>query len=254
MPEEIEVFYNTALKNAEDHNYEEAKKNFIKYLDIIEKKFKGKKVYSPSNGLEATLISDGKETIFTNYHVSDAYFFMGNILFEEGKLQEARSYLTYAIKWNPYDCRARFEEAESFKISGNLIKYHELNEKAYDYLYHPQEYARYLRNLGYYYIEEKKYRLAQCIYLYSIQYDESKGTDIWNELDYISKNSNVKELPNKNEVIEILHKNDIKIFIPQKNILKIYELYENIEEDNDLKKLLKELIDFYSEFLEIEGM
>ena len=252
MPEEIEKFYEVALQNIKDHDYDEAKKNFTKYLDIIEKKFKGKKVYSPANGLEAHLISEDKDTIFTNYHVSDAYFYVGNILFEEGKLQEARSYLDYAIKWNPYDCRARFEEAESFKVSGNLLKYHELNEKAYDYLYHPEEYARYLRNLGYYYIEEKKYHLAQCVYLYSIQYDESKGTEIWNELDYISKHSEYKELPNKNEVIETLHENNINVFIPQKNILKIYEIYETIKEDNELKKLLKQLIDFYSEFLEIE--
>jgi len=251
MPEEIEVFYNTALKNAEDHNYEEAKKNFIKYLDIIEKKFKGKKVYSPSNGLEATLISDGKETTFTNYHVSDAYFYIGNILFEEGKLQEARSYLTYAIKWNPYDCRARFEEAESFKVSNNIIKFHELNEKAYDYLYHPEEYARYLRNLGYYYIEEKEYRLAQCIYLYSIQYDESKGTEVMNELNYISSISDYKEIPNKKEVIETLHEKEINIFIPQKNISAIFDLYDKVkEDDSELSKLLKQLIDFYNEFFE----
>ncbi len=252
MPEEIEKFYNEALQNIKDHDYAEAKKNFIKYIDIIEKKFKGKKVYSPANGLEAHLISEDKDTTFTNYHVSDAYFYIGNILFEEDKLAEARKYLNHAIKWNPYDCRARFEEAESFKVAGNIVKYHELNEQAYDYLYHPEEYARYLRNLGYYYIEEKEYRLAQCIYLYSIQYDESKGTEIWNELDYISNISDYKELPNKNEVIEILHKNNINVFIPQKNILKIYDLYDEIKEDNELKKLLKQLKDFYSEFLEIE--
>lgn len=252
MPEEIEKFYTTALTNIKDHDYETAKKNFIKYLDILEKKFKGKKVYSPSNGLEAHLISEDKDTLFTNYHLSDAYYYIGNILFEEDKLAEARKYLDYAIKWNPYDCRARFEEAETFKISGNLLKFHELNEKAYDYLYHPEEYARYLRNLGYYYIEEKQYKLAQCIYLYSIQYDESKGTEIWSELDYISSISEFKELPTKPEVIETLDKNNINIFIPHKNISKIYELYEDMKEENDLKKLLKNLIDFYSEFFEWE--
>ncbi len=252
MPEEIEKFYTTALSNIQEHDYEKAKKNFTKYLDILEKKFKGKKIYSPANGLEAHLISNGKDVLFTNYHISDAYFYIGNILFEEDKLAEARKYLDYAIKWNPYDCRARFEAAESFKVAGNIIKFHELNEKAYEYLYHPEEYARYLRNLGYYYIEEKEYRLAQCIYLYSMQYDESKGTEIWNELDYIGSISEYKELPTKQEVIETLHKNEINIFIPHKNISKIYELYEEIKEESELKKLLKELIDFYSEFFEWE--
>ncbi len=251
MPEEIEKFYKVALQNIKDHDYEEAKKNFTKYLDIIEKKFKGKKVYSPSNGLEAHLISEDKDTLFTEYHVSDAYFYIGNILFEEGKLQEARSYLDYAIKWNPYDCRSRFEEAESFKVAGNLLKFHELTEKAYDYLYHPEEYARYLRNLGYFYIEEKEYRLAQCIYLYSIQYDESKGTEVMNELNYISSISDYKEIPNRKEVIETLHEKEINIFIPQKNISTIFDLYDKVkEEDTDLTKLLKQLIDFYNEFFE----
>lgn len=251
MPEEIEKFYTTALQNIKDHDYETAKKNLIKYLEIVEKKFKGQKVYSPANGLEAHLISEDKDTKFTNYHVSDAYFYIGNILFEEEKYQEARLYLDYAIKWNPYDCRARFEEAESFKVSNNLIKFHELNEKTYDYIYHPEEYARYLRNLGYYYIEEKEYRLAQCIYLYSIQYDESKGTEIWNELDYISTISKYNELPTKSEVIETLDKNEINIFIPQKNISKIYDLYEETKNDHsELSILLKKLIDFYSEFFE----
>ena len=252
MPEEIEKFYTTALQNIKDHDYETAKKNFIKYLEILEKKFKGKKVYSPSNGLEAHLISEDKETLFTNYHISDAYYYIGNILFEENKLAEARKYLNYAIKWNPYDCRARFEEAESFKVAGNIVKFHELNEKAYDYLYHPEEYARYLRNLGYYYIEEKDYRLAECIYLYSIQYDESKGTEIWNEINYITSVSEFKELPTKKEVVELLHKKDINIFIPHKNISKIFELYEEIKEENELKNLLKQLIDFYNEFFEWE--
>ena len=249
MPEEIEKFYEVAIQNIKDLNYEEAKKNFTKYLEIVEKKFKGKKVYSPSNGLEAHLISDGKDTIFTNYHVSDAYFYIGNILFEEDNLVEARKYLNYALKWNPYDCRARFEEAESYKIVGNNTKFHDLNEKTYEYIYHPEDYARYLRNLGYYYIEQGELRLAECIYLYSIQYDESKGVEIMNELNYVSSISEYKELPDKKEIVETLDKHQINIFIPHKNIAKIFELYEKYkDEKSNLQQLLKELIDFYNEF------
>ena len=248
MPEEIEKFYTTALTNIKDHDYEAAKKNFTKYITIVEEKFKGKKVYSPANGLEAHLISEDKDTIFTNYHVSDAYFYIGNLLFEEGKLSDARKYLTYAIKWNPYDCRARFEEAESFKQGGNLIKFYELNEQAYDYLYHPEEFARYLRNLGYYHIEEKNYLLAQCIYLYSIQYDESKGTEVMNELNYISSISENKDIPNRKVIIETLDKYNINIFIPKKNMSMIFDLFEKAEEGTELKIMLKNLIDFYNDF------
>lgn len=248
-PEEIEQIYTNALSLLKERKLEEAKDEFIKYLEIIEKKFKGQKVYSPSNGLEASLLSEDQETLFTNYHASDAYFYIGNILFEQDDLVEARKYLGYALKWNPYDCRARFEEAESYKIVGNHTKFHDLNEKTYDYLYHPEDYARYLRNLGYYYIEQGEFRLAECIYLYSIQYDESKGVEIMNELNYVSSISEHKDLPDKKEIIETLDKHQINIFIPHKNISKIFELYEEYKDENSsLTQLLKELIDFYNEF------
>ena len=72
-----------------------------------------------------------------------------------------------------------------------------------------------------------------------------------NELNYISSISDYKEIPNRKEVIETLHEKEINIFIPQKNISTIFDLYDKVkEEDTDLTKLLKQLIDFYNEFFE----
>ena len=249
----MEDKYKDLLLDAEDYlkinDITKAKEVIQEYLNNTNIE---KDTYTLDNPLEYVLLCDDlnkKEIKISPVNLSKAYAYLGCILIEENDYKQAREYLQKAIKLNPYNTYARFEEAESYKMASNYEKFHELTEETYKYIYKLEDLAKYLRNLAYYAVEEKEYELSKCLYIYAIQYDESKASYIKHELDYICDVSKSRDLPHNDYVINTLEKHHINIFISHHNLRKIYSFYDELKEtDDDFKEYLRNLINSYEEF------
>ena len=115
---------------------------------------------------------------------SSIYFQHGNLLFEQKKYEEARLVLEKAMRWNPINSDILFEHMETFKVTGDIEKFAELTRKAFQYVFKPKDIARCYRNMGYYFIEKKKYKVATACYFMSLEFEkENKAAQ--SELYYI---------------------------------------------------------------------
>ena len=125
---------------------------------------------------------------------SEIYYIHGNLLFELGKIEEARQYLKKALKWNPASCKIAFEYIETFKVEKNYEQFYELTKSQFKYAYRREDIARCYRNLGFYFVEKEEYSVASACLLTSLMYeDDNKMAQ--SELYYIQNKAPDYEKP-----------------------------------------------------------
>ena len=131
---------------------------------------------------------------------SRIYFLHGNLLFEQKKYEEAKAALEKAMRWNPINSDILFEHMETFKVTGDIEKFAELTKEAFKYVFKPKDLARCYRNMGYYFIEKKKYQEATACYLMSLEFEDN-NKNAQSELYYIhSKTSKEFHEPTFDEI------------------------------------------------------
>ena len=258
VDKDINSHFDKAMSYIREGNKEKALEELNLFVETSTYMFKDDKVskyFTPSNAIEFIFIEEDEQSDNvkdTGVQYSMGYCYIGSLYIDKKDFKKAQENFDLAIKWNPYNNTARFEKAEMYKMQNDLKNFYKLTTEAYNYLYEPEDLSRYYRNLGYYYIEKKKYELARALYLYSIQFDPSKKDQAINELAYIDSLFK-KELPEMSEVAKIIGKNDIPLFFYGRNVAIIISLYKEAvsqkELDSPLGKYVKSLRDFYINYI-----
>lgn len=219
-------------------NFDNAKKLFNEYIEYIYKLKEEKKEnwLSFNNNIEFVLYCNNnrnmEKTFNVNYEIHQAYTYLGNMEFEQGDYDKAIDYLNKAIQWNPYSFQATMELAEAYKVKKELKKYYSITLDSINIIYREKDLARYYRNLGYYFIENKEWDLAKAVYLYSLRFENSNN--VYQEIQYIVQSTGNDKLPEKEALPEILRENRIDTYILKENLRIIDELYEQALKEQQL--------------------
>lgn len=120
----------------------------------------------------------------------------GYCLIDNGKPNEAEDALLTAHRWAPVSSQVMFELAEIYKSSQRYEEYIAWTKKAMKYAYSSDDIARGYRNLGFYYIDMEKYKLAADLFFFSQFFKETEITN--SELFYISQKTG--ELPKQSDI------------------------------------------------------
>lgn len=161
------------------------------------------------------------------------YLWYGMTLIELKRIDEARDALQKSIKWNPMYAYARFEYAETFKLTNEMDRFLELTKEAINYLYQDDQIARAYRNIAFYYSEKKEWEVANACINYSLNFD-NQNKSAMAELYFISQGAGkTLDKPNGDELVEIFNNNNIPI-APTDDIVGIgYALGNAFDENNN---------------------
>ena len=108
--------------------------------------------------------------------MSRIYGTYGILLVELGRVEEAQKALEKGLRWNPIDCEIRAEYAETFKMQKDYERYLDEVLKSFRYIFRPKYLARAFRDIGFYFIENKKYSEATFMYWLSMRYEPDSRT------------------------------------------------------------------------------
>ena len=118
--------------------------------------------------------------------LADLYLTLGCVLFEVEDFSAAEVALKKAARWNPIDPKISFEHAEIFKKHGDMESFYEFTLNIFPHAYMSEHLARCYRNLGYYFVEKKLWKVAAGCYLLSTHY-EADSRQAQSELWYIQQ-------------------------------------------------------------------
>lgn len=116
---------------------------------------------------------------------AEIYYQQGSLFIDLKRYEDAIEVLEKAKRWNPCNAKIAFEYAEAYKTIGQLEKYLEITRETFNIAFRAEDFARALRNVGYYLIEKEQYQDAFYFYCLSLRYDE-KSINAQSELYYIS--------------------------------------------------------------------
>lgn len=141
------------------------------------------------------------------YHTM--YYLYGNILFELGRLEDAREALLKGLHWNPVDFSLMSEYTETFKSAIDLETFYGLTLEMGKIAFRPKDLARYYRNLGFYFIEKELYQEAEICYILCLR-QEPESETAYHELEYIcQKSGKVPEIPSQETIKEVCRRCNI---------------------------------------------
>ena len=130
-----------------------------------------------------------KEVRRAEYPFDEIYALQGSMYIDLKDLGKAREALKKALSWNPLNTQNAFEYAETFKIEGNMETFLEETRRIQKFAIHSKDVARFLRNIGYYFIETGQPEEAMMCYARSLLYDRESlnATDEINVLHKVYK-------------------------------------------------------------------
>ena len=95
------------------------------------------------------------------------YLQYGSLLVDMKRIDDAAAALEKAKRWNPANAKIAFEHAETFKMRGMIDEFARLTKEIFKYAYRPEDLARCYRNMAYYFVEIKEYKVAGPFAIYS---------------------------------------------------------------------------------------
>ena len=141
----------------------------------------------------------------TDVHFSYISYLIGTFFVEIGNYDKAIAYLQNAVNWNDFNVLARFEMIEAklrkYKTENNNSVMNpdfireirsDLN-KAHKYIYRADEYAIYMKKIGFILVEEKRYDVAKAAYQFTVNTANAMGEEdklALNEISYIEDLTN----------------------------------------------------------------
>ena len=258
-----EKIYNHFTKANEALNigdFESARDELKAFLEIekkiIENKEDDEVIYTSGNIAEYMLCCEYEIKVKGNRKVNDphidlvgAYLNLGCIEVEFNNLDVALDYLDKALEYNPYNYHVRSEIIDIYKRKEDLDKVKALIEESYEFIYKPEDLARYYRDLGYYYIEKNEFELAKSLYVFSAMFDETKQDIVLNELNYIYSITHDENLPDIGKAFETLNSKNIPTFFNKENMAIVLQTENQLIKDNlintELGIEVKMVADFY---------
>lgn len=140
-----------------------------------------------------------RSIIFSSSDEYDAQYQKGFLLYEAGKYDDAIGELKKCFTINPVSIKARFEMCEChlqlkeyFPAQNDLLS-------LVDFIYNPEQAAKFYRRMGYIHTEKKQFDLARACYLYSLNYENHLSVN--KELEYINQLSAEHSLPNPEKLL-----------------------------------------------------
>ena len=124
--ENADLIYKNAIAEMNNKKYKDAEKNFLKYINIIEEKYKNSnsKILNINNCIEFYLYtkynSINENITNIDCNISFAYHYLGLIKFEQHDYNNAIIFLNKALMWNPYSVASILELAENYKANNNI--------------------------------------------------------------------------------------------------------------------------------------
>ncbi len=208
------------------------------------------------------LFKPEKKARRAEYPFAEIYLQQGSLFFELKRYTDAIEVLKKAVKWNPCNARIAFEYAEAYKAIGDLDEFLKITMKTFKIAFRPKEFARALRNVGFYLVEREKYVDAANLMILSLQYDR-ENVNAQSELYYISSkiDGGLKD-PSWEDIEETGRKYEVPVF-PDKDIIGIalaygqeflknnikdtaqycFQIAYDLTEDDSIKELLDSVAD-----------
>lgn len=230
-----------------DKNYNEAEKLL---LEMIEQS-KYQKVedenntyYSFNNYIELLIFwnmyKPEKKNIAPDINYGQIYYYLGYINIDTKNYGKAQEYLKKGLEWNPVDVSIMFELAAIHRVMGEIERYKAEVEKTHIYIYDISYMAKYLRELGWYYIEKRIYNLANALYTQSVNFLDTELAR--NELGFIAKQENRQaRFSTREEMQQIFKDYNIIAGFNRNTVNLIYEEYTRLKEMNPQPAVVKEL-------------
>ena len=108
-------------------------------------------------------------------------------------------------------------------------------------------------DVGYYYIEKGDLRLAKYLYVYSIQFDNTKKDFVINELQYIFQRTGNDKVPSVEEAYKYIENENIPVFFDKDNVGIVLSLQRKVKEDKQenspVGQLICSIAEFYLKFI-----
>lgn len=167
--------------------------------------------------------------------LSDLYLNLGSVLFELGDMDAAKVALEKAMRWNPINAPIAFEHAEIFKKKGDMDEFFRLTMQIFPNVYQSRHIARCYRNLGYYFVEKKLWKVAATCYIMSIHYDQDPSR-AQSELWFIQQNAGTDfSLPSNEEIGDIAKQYNIPLGADRDVVGIAISLGEQFEKEGNVE-------------------
>ena len=179
------------------------------------------------------LFKPSKEVRAIPEDYTEIYYLYGAILFELKRYDDAETALRKALRINPVRTDIISELSEIYKIRKDWGEYLALSRRMLDCSYTSESVAKALRNLGYYFSEQRDFDTAVAVYLFSNQFEQSYLVN--SELMYIQQQTGKQiEPPSPEEMRQIFSMHDIPMGA-NKDVLSIAYTLAVEAEKQDIK-------------------
>lgn len=155
------------------------------------------------------------------------------LLFDLNRHADALKALDKALKWNPVSVQIRFEYGQNLIRLGRQKEYEAAVKHIFHFAFRPSDVAQCYRGLGFLYAEQKKYELAACCEVMSLQYESSNKAQA--ELCFIYDKLGYRYDPTLDQIRTQLEENDVPIG-PDSNMMQLAVAFaEHAEEQNKIQ-------------------
>lgn len=142
---------------------------------------------------------------------SNLYLNLGSVLFELGDMDAAKVALEKAVRWNPINAPIAFEHAEIYKKKGDMDEFFRLTMQIFPNVYRSKHLARCYRNIGYYFVEKKQWKVAASCLLLSLHYDKENSM-AQSELWFIQQKAGDDfSMPSNEEIVDVVKQYNIPL-------------------------------------------
>ncbi|MBE5939872.1 MAG: tetratricopeptide repeat protein [Lachnospiraceae bacterium] len=183
--------YENCKKLVSKKDFKEARDSLKELISLVEPLYVSplKKYYSFNHIIEsyyyAFFMKDDSELNYTFHNINGYYRLLGYVYMQLERYDDSIVAYNKALNYNPVDLDTLFQLGELYKKQGNVRGLKKLTFELYDYCCSRATIAHFYRNLGYYYLENKKPQEAMALYIYSNIFYETKQAV--SELEFLKK-------------------------------------------------------------------
>ncbi len=170
-------------------DYKAARDGLLQLIEMVEPIYISplKKYYSFNHVIEsyyyAYFYKDDGELTYALHNVNDYYRLLGFVYMHLEKFDEAIMAYNKSLEYNPVDLDTFFQLGELYKKQNNIRSLKKVTFELYNYCCSRATIAHFYRNLGFYYLENKRPKEAMALYIYSNIFYETKQAN--SELEFL---------------------------------------------------------------------
>lgn len=179
------------------------------------------------------LFKPEKELRIAEIPYPEIYLYYGMALIDNGRIEDAIVAFKKGMKWNPIYFNLNSEYREALKMSGRIDEFFDETIKAFTIAFKSKDLAKCYRDLGYYFIEKKKYPEAMGCYGISTAYDK-EAKQAMSEMYYIHSETDGKVRPPSDDELSVFAKKYGFPIGPDDNIVSLAVGYGKLYLDKQM--------------------